>query len=182
MRDLNHSFFMHKALERARQALVEGEFPVGCVLVHDGAVVADGKRVGSRRLQPDELAHAEMAALRHLADLPVDIDRRDIALYCTLEPCMMCFGAIMLNCIGTIVYAYEDVMGGATTFPLSQLTPLYSHNPVKIIGEVLREESLTLFKSFFSRPDNAYWQSSLLARYTLKQPLGRQNSANFRYK
>jgi len=169
---------MQKALQRARRALAEDEFPVGCVLVHGGAVIADGQRAGSGRLQPDELDHAEMIALRRLADLPDNIERRDITMYCTLEPCMMCFGAIMLNRIGTVVYAYEDVMGGATTFPLARLTPLYRHSPVKVIGDVLREESLALFKTFFGRPDNTYWQSSLLASYTLEQPCHRQNGAN----
>ena len=169
---------MQKALQRARRALAEDEFPVGCVLVHREVVIADGQRAGSRRLQPDELDHAEMIALRRLADLPDDIERRDITLYCTLEPCMMCFGAIMLNRIGAVVYAYEDVMGGATTFPLARLTPLYRLNPVEIIGDVLRDQSLALFKAFFSRPDNTYWQSSLLARYTLEQPGHRQNGTN----
>lgn len=169
---------MQKALQRARRALAEEEFPVGCVLVHGGAVIADGQRTGSRHIQPDELDHAEMIALRRLADLSDDIQRRDITLYCTLEPCMMCFGAIMLNRIGTVVYAYEDVMGGATTFPLARLTPLYRQSPVKVIGDVLRDESLALFKSFFSRPDNTYWRSSLLARYTLEQACHCQNDAN----
>jgi len=172
MRNLDHPFFMGKALERARRALDEGEFPVGCVLVHRGTVIADGRRAGSRRQRPDELDHAEMVALRRLSRLPDDIDRGDITLYCTLEPCMMCLGAIMLNRIGTVVYAYEDVMGGAAGFPRDRLTPLYRGNPLRIINNVLREESLTLFKSFFARPDNAYWQSSLLSSYTLAQPPG----------
>ncbi len=169
---------MRKALQQARWALDEGEFPVGCVLVHAGRVIAEGKRAGSRRQKPDELDHAEMVALRNLGRLSDDIDRGGITLYCTMEPCMMCMGAIMLNRIGTLVYAYEDVMGGAAGFPRERLTPLYRLSPVQIIGDVLREESLALFKTFFSRPDNTYWRSSQLARYTLSQPCRLTDSAN----
>ena len=169
---------MRKALQQARRALAEGEFPVGCVLVHAGRVICKGKRAGSQRRKPDELDHAEMVALRNLSRLSDDIDRRDITLYCTMEPCMMCMGAIMLNQIGTVVYAYEDVMGGAAGFPWDRLTPLYRRSPVKVIGDVLRDESLALFKDFFRRPDNAYWRASLLARYTLAQPCRLSDSAN----
>ncbi len=169
---------MQRAIEQARRALEEGEFPVGCVLVHRGAVIADGRRAGSGRRRPDELEHAEIVALRNLNRLADDIAREEITLYSTMEPCMMCLGAIMLNRIGTVVYAYEDVMGGATGFPRRLLTPLYRDSPVEIIGPVLREESLALFQAFFRRPDNVYWRDSLLARYTLRQSRPPEDGAN----
>jgi tRNA(adenine34) deaminase len=81
----------------------------------------------------------------------------------------MCFGALLISGIGTIVYAYEDAMGGGTSCDRSQLPELYHHNGVQIIPGVMRSESLALFKAYFSDPDIDYWRDSYLARYTLAQ-------------
>jgi tRNA(adenine34) deaminase len=82
----------------------------------------------------------------------------------------MCYAALLLNGIHHIVYAYEDVMGGGTSLPLDQLTPLYKGMSVKTVQGVMRAESLALLKSFFSDPRNDYLRNTLLARYTLEQP------------
>lgn len=82
----------------------------------------------------------------------------------------MCYSAIMLAGIGRIVYAYEDAMGGGTSCRLDSLPPLYGQRKPVIIPGVLRKESLALFKSFFSNPDNGYWKDSLLEKYTMAQP------------
>ncbi|MBU1181693.1 MAG: nucleoside deaminase, partial [Proteobacteria bacterium] len=87
----------------------------------------------------------------------------------TMEPCLMCFGAILLSGIGKIVYAYEDVMGGGTGCGIDSLSPLYKNSPVKIIPGILRKESLEIFKAYFSNPSNSYCKGSLLADYTLSQ-------------
>ena len=92
-----------------------------------------------------------------------------------MEPCLMCFGALLIAGIGEIVYAYEDVMGGGTHCDLSQLPKLYSSNPASIVPGIMRAESLALFKTFFSSPDNAYWKNSQLAAYTLAQLPGRHH-------
>ena len=81
----------------------------------------------------------------------------------------MCYATLLLNGIGRIVYAFEDVMGGSTSLSLDKLAPLYRTMNVDIIQHVLREESLSLMKTFFKDPQNSYWQGSLLARYTLEQ-------------
>ena len=84
----------------------------------------------------------------------------------------MCYSAMLLNGIRTFVYAYEDAMGGGTSLQLTGLPPLYQAMApeVRILPHVLRRESLELFKAFFTSPENNYWQSSLLADYTLAQP------------
>ena len=79
----------------------------------------------------------------------------------------MCYSTMILNGIRNIVYAYEDVMGGGTNLPLESLKPLYAKMNVNITPHVLREQSLDLFKKFFSNPENLYWKDSLLANYTL---------------
>ena len=93
----------------------------------------------------------------------------ELTLFCTMQPCLMCFGAIQLSGIKRIVYAYEDVMGGGTSCDISKLAVLYKHRQMVVVSNILRKESLKLFKTFFQNPSNAYWRGSLLAEYTLNQ-------------
>ena len=169
-----HEKFMEMALVEARAALGRNEFPVGCLMVSGGEVVAKGRRQNSQffdsQQSANELDHAEIVALRNLLDTAPDADRSKITVYTTMEPCLMCFSTLLLNNIQTIVYAYEDVMGGGSDLPLHRLKPLYRQKKISLIPHVLRQESLNLFKEFFSSPQNNYWQDSLLAQYTLEQP------------
>ena len=166
---MNDAYFMRKALEQAKTALAAGEFPVGCVIADQADVVANGARSGSAGSHPNELDHAEINALRCLQTLDYDGSAEELTLYSTMEPCLMCFGAAVLNNISRIVYAYEDVMGGGTRCRMGELPPLYANANIHIIPDLMREESLALFKAFFSDPGQTYWQDSLLAQYTLSQ-------------
>ncbi len=166
---MNHRHFMKKALEEAQKALDAGEFPVGCILVHRNTVLATGAREGTRRPGVNEVDHAEMVALRRLARQALEIDPGQITLYVTMEPCLMCFSAAILTGIGRIVYAYEDIMGGGTRCDRSLLSPLYRNHSISIIPNILRKESLSLFRAFFSDRENSYWDRSLLSEYTLNQ-------------
>ena len=165
----DHEHFMRLALEQAQKALDVGEFPVGCLLVRNGKVVAVGKRTHSRNREANELDHAEITALRELFAKKPEIDRSAITCYSTMEPCLMCYTTLLLNGVRHIVYGYEDAMGGGASLDLTTLTPLYQDMEVSITPHVLRKESLTLFKAFFANPQNDYWQESYLARYTLEQ-------------
>ncbi len=165
----DHVHYMQMALDLARTALARDEFPVGCVMIYKGKIIARGTRRGTRKKIPSELDHAEILALRELETLTEAIDRRQITIYATLEPCLMCYGALLISGIGTIVYAYEDAMGGATACDRSGLPDLYKNNGIGIIPGVCRQESLALFKAYFARPGMDYWRGSLLARYTLDQ-------------
>ena len=159
---------MGEALALAERALAEGEFPVGCVMTYDARVVARGGRKGSAGGGLNEIDHAEMVALRGLyAAGPLDPE--GVTVYCTMEPCLMCFAALVLHRIGRIVYAFEDPMGGGADVNRAGLRPLYRDAPISVQGGVRREESLRLFKRFFSDPRNRYWQGSPLAAYTLSQ-------------
>lgn len=162
-----YDYFMQQAIEIAEKALHAGEFPVGCVIEYHGKIIASGYRKGSSGNNPNEIDHAEIITLKELYNYPEKISRHELTIFCTMEPCLMCFGAILLSGIRKIVYAYEDVMGGGTRCPLDQVSPLYRVNPI-IIPNVLRHNSLKLFKTFFSDPNNVYWKGSLLAEYTLQ--------------
>jgi tRNA(adenine34) deaminase len=166
---MNYEHFMAKALDQAREALSAGEFPVGCVMVYQDRILVTGSRRGTSGDFPNEIDHAEMIALKRLTDLKINTDKNRIVLFTTLEPCLMCVGALILSGIGEIVYAYEDIMGGGTNCDLTKLSPLYKNRQISIIPNILRKESLELFKVFFNNPENSYWRGSLLARYTLSQ-------------
>lgn len=164
----DHYRYMRIALEEAKNALDAGEFPVGCVIVLDGEIVATGGRQNSK-IEFSEIDHAEIVAIRNLQRLRPDIDRSRVTLYTTMEPCLMCYSTLLVNNVTKVVYGFEDVMGGGTNLPLKVLNPLYSKLDVEVVPGIMREECLALFKTFFSSETNTYLKGTLLAEYTLKQ-------------
>lgn len=166
---MNDEYFMKKALEQAEAALAAGEFPVGCVLVYGTKILATGARQGTAGDRPNEVDHAEMLALRKMSRLDLTLNPQQVSLFSTLEPCLMCFGALMIGGIGRLVFAYEDAMGGGTGCNTAQLPPLYQESNIEIISGILRGQSLALLKAYFSQAQNNYKKHSLLAAYTLNQ-------------
>jgi tRNA(adenine34) deaminase len=160
---MDYEHFMQKALEEAQAA------PVGCVMVHEKKILVSGARKSTTGDYPNEVDHAEMIALKRLFRLNSKVDLRKVAVFSTLEPCLMCFGALMISGVGKLVFAYEDAMGGATRCDMANMTPLYRSNQMTIIPGILRNESLKLLKTFFSEPQNMYLRGSILATYTLGQ-------------
>lgn len=112
MTDRSDRRFLQRAAELALAAEAEGNLPIGALLVLDGAVVA---AAGNRSLRP--LAHpGRHAEVRALAALPEALVPRlgEITCYTTLEPCLMCFGALVLHRVGRVVFGADDPLGGAT--------------------------------------------------------------------
>ena len=166
---MNDMLFMKKALQLARKALNAGEFPVGCVLAAGDKILVTASRTGTAPDATNEIDHAEVLALKKLADLKNPVDPAAITVYSTLEPCLMCFGALLISGVTDIVYAYEDAMGGGTRCDLSPLPPLYQNLSVAVVPHILRTDSLQLFKTYFSNPQTVYLKKSYLATYTLNQ-------------
>lgn len=162
-----HEQLMDLALDEARAALAAGEFPVGCVMVAGGQVVAKGRRQNSLEGCRNEIDHAEILTLRQLLAERPELDLTTVTVYSTLEPCLMCYSTMLLSGIRSFVWAYEDVMGGGANLPLYMLNTLYAQMKVTLVDRVRREESLHLFQQFFR--SGSYWQDSLLARYTMAQ-------------
>jgi tRNA(adenine34) deaminase len=162
---------MEMALEQAKKAYSRGEFPVGCVIVQAGRVIATGARQGTTRDRPffSEIDHAEIRALKHLEVMDTRFEPEKAVLFSTMEPCLMCYGAIILAGIQKIVYAYEDPMGGGTLCDLKTLPLLYNQCRMDVVPGVLREKSLDLFYEFFNKETNTYWKDSYLEAYTLGQ-------------
>ena len=166
-----NEFFMEIALAQAKKAFAKGEFPVGCVIVQGQEVIATGARQGTNCENSffSEIDHAEIRALKSLeVNARKFIPERSV-LFCTMEPCLMCFAATLLAGIKKIVYAYEDPMGGGTGCDLSIMPPLYKAANMEVVPGVLREKSLDLFYKFFNKETNLYWKDSFLQAYTLEQ-------------
>jgi tRNA(adenine34) deaminase len=139
---------MRAALVEARRATEHGDVPVGAIVVRDGVVIATA---GNQREQiNDPSAHAEVLALRaaaeHLGTWRLD----DCTLYVTLEPCVMCAGAIINARVGTVVFGAPDLKAGAVGSLYNiAADPRLNHEPVVRHG-VLAEESASLLHEFFS--------------------------------
>jgi len=140
--------FMQMALEEARAAGVAGEVPIGCVVVHDGAVVA---RAGNRTLtDADPTAHAEMLAIREAACLLGTERLTDCDLYVTLEPCAMCAGAVSFARIRRLYYAAADPKGGAVDNGVKFFASPTCHHRPEVYGGIAAAAAAALLKNFFS--------------------------------
>jgi tRNA(adenine34) deaminase len=147
MIDSGHEIWMRHALDLARQAEVAGEVPVGCVIVAAGEIIGKGRNSPIERLDPT--AHAEMLALREAAFALGNYRMEDATMYCMLEPCPMCAGALVAARVGTLVFGARDLRFGGvrSKFQIAD-SPLLNHR-VEIIEGVLGAESTALLQQFF---------------------------------
>ena len=139
---------MTQALALAREAADAGEVPVGCVLVAGGEIVGQGRNSPIEKLDPT--AHAEMIALRQGAFALSNYRLGEATLYCTLEPCPMCAGALVAARVRTLVFGARDLRFGGvrTKFQIAD-SPLLNHR-VEVIEGVLGAESTVLLQKFFN--------------------------------
>ena len=139
---------MRIALEEARAALAHGDVPVGALVLRGDEVIA--RRHNERELTNDPTAHAEVLALRDAAAVLGSWRLEECTLVVTLEPCLMCAGALLSSRIGALVYGAADLKAGATASLYSVLTdPRLNHNPPVTHG-VLAGECGQLLTDFFA--------------------------------
>ena len=138
---------MAMALDEARAAGARGEVPVGCVIVHDGAVIASA---GNRTLADrDPTAHAEIIAIR-LAAASLGSERLEACdLYVTLEPCAMCAGAVAFARIRRLYYGAADPKGGAVDNGVKFFASPSCHHRPDVYGGLAEAEAGGLLKEFF---------------------------------
>ena len=146
---VSHEQAMLVALDQARLAAKNGDVPVGAVIVHNGVVIA--ARHNEREATNDPTAHAEVLALRdaaqHLGRWRLD----DCDLVVTLEPCVMCAGALINARVRTLVFGAADLKAGATGSLYNVCTdPRMNHNPTVIQGLESAQSSEILSKFFAS--------------------------------
>ncbi len=140
--------FMAQALDLAREAQAAGEVPVGAVVVKEGVVVGRGYNhpISSR----DPSAHAEMIALRDAAARLGNYRLTGCDLFVTLEPCVMCAGAIMHARIGRVVYGARDPKTGACGSVIDVFGEARLNHQTQVVGEVLPDAAARLLTEFFS--------------------------------
>ena len=141
---MTDEYYMRQALIEARQAAEEGEIPVGAVIVCRDRIIARAHNLTERLT--DVTAHAEMQAITAAAETLGGKYLTDCTLYVTLEPCVMCAGALGWSQISRIVYGAPDPRRGYALF-----APKALHPKTQVVGGILEEESLQLVKDFFSK-------------------------------
>lgn len=142
--------WMRHALALAQQAEVQGEVPVGAVLVaSDGALLAEGWNQPISTCDPS--AHAEIVALRAAARVLGNYRIADATLYVTLEPCIMCAGAMVHARIGRLVYAAADPKSGAVSSLYQLLQDSRLNHQVAVEQGVLAAEASALLRGFFRK-------------------------------
>ena len=139
--------YMTLALEEARAAAAEGEVPVGCVVVHQGNVIARAHNL--RESLQDPTAHAEIVALRQAAKVVGHWRLEGATVYCTVEPCCMCAGALVNARVGRLVYGVADSKSGACGSVLNVPAEPRLNHRFQVLGGVLEEEALELLRRFF---------------------------------
>jgi tRNA(adenine34) deaminase len=139
----NDEYFMRKALEEAQKAFDADEIPVGAVVVANDQIIARAHNF-TEKLN-DVTAHAEMQAITAAADFLGGKYLKGCTMYITLEPCVMCAGALYWSQIDKIVFAASDEKRGAST-----VGELY-HPKTKIVRGVLEEEGKELMLKFFQK-------------------------------
>jgi tRNA(adenine34) deaminase len=140
--------FMQQALEEARSAAAAGEVPIGAVLVRNNEIIA---RANNRTIRDcDPTAHAEIVALRAAARHFANYRMPGSTLYVTLEPCIMCAGAMIQARIERVVYAADDPKGGAARTCFTALSNPALNHQVPFTAGILAGESAALLQSFFA--------------------------------
>ncbi|MCR4304932.1 MAG: tRNA adenosine(34) deaminase TadA [Gallionella sp.] len=141
--------FMRAALELAGQAQAAGEVPVGAVVVRDGVIIGRGFNAPISRHDPS--AHAEMMALRDAAQRLGNYRLADCELFVTLEPCLMCAGAIMHARIARVVYGAGDPKTGACGSVLDAFAEPRLNHHTEVAGGLLAEECGAMLSDFFAK-------------------------------
>lgn len=148
-----HSFtaadisWMQRAMQLARMAALVDEVPVGAVLVLDNQVIGEGFNRPIKNLDPT--AHAEMIALRQGAEKIGNYRLMHSTLYVTLEPCVMCVGALVHARIERLVFGAFDAKAGAVQSALQLLDAKHLNHRVEYAGGLLQEECGALLSEFF---------------------------------
>lgn len=142
----NHNHFMKEALRQAQLAFDADEVPIGAVVVWNERIIARGHN--QVELLKDSTAHAEMITLTSAFNELGSKYLPEATLYVTIEPCLMCCGAMYWSKIGKVVYGAEDIKNG---YRKTTGTNNPFHPKTEIIKGVMAEECVQLMKDFFAR-------------------------------
>ena len=139
----DHSYFMKKAFEEAKYAFFKNEVPVGCVIVNNNDVISRSSNMVE--LLNDSTAHAELIAITSAQNSLNSKNLDNCILYTTLEPCLMCYGAIYWSKINTVVYGASDRKRGFSRHSIDL------DRKINIINGFMEKESKELLDRFFKK-------------------------------
>ena len=140
--------FMEEAIKEAKKAFEKDEPPVGAVIVKDGDIIARGHNL--RESLQDPTAHAEMLAIKAAAAKLGRWRLSDCVIYVTLEPCIMCAGAMVLARLERLVYGAHDPKAGAVGSLMNLVSDERLNHQIEVTSGVLAAESGALLREFFS--------------------------------
>lgn len=144
---MSHEMFMEAAIEQARRGVEAGEVPIGAVLVVNGAIVARAYNQPITAVDPT--AHAEVLVLREAARAAGNYRLTDAVVYVTLEPCLMCVGALVHARVREVVYGAAEPKTGALVSTIRALESPGLNHRFAFTGGVLEEQCRTLVQEFF---------------------------------
>ncbi len=142
-----HEVYMRRALSEARAARDENEVPVGAIIVKDGKVIASAHN--QRETLHDPTAHAEMIAITQAAQALEDWRLEGCVLYVTLEPCIMCSGAILQARIPTVVFGAQDPKAGGVSSMFKLLSDNRLNHRCELVSGILAPECGEILSLFF---------------------------------
>lgn len=146
---MDDPIFMGRALEQARVAMAEGEVPVGAVVVRDSQVIAVGHNAPIGKHDPT--AHAEISALRAAATVLGNYRLDDCELFVTLEPCVMCAGAMLHARLKRVVFGAPDPKTGAAGSVVDLFSDTRLNHQTQVQGQVLADECSDMLQAFFKQ-------------------------------
>jgi len=149
IKDANDEAWMRRAIALAHKAEEVGEVPVGAIIVKDNECIAEGYNLPIKNSDPT--AHAEIVAIREASQHVKNYRLIDMTLFVTLEPCVMCMGAIQHARIKRIVFGAVDEKRGAICSALSLTKADYANHHVEWTGGVLAAECSQLLTGFFKK-------------------------------
>jgi tRNA(adenine34) deaminase len=139
--------FMQEALDQAKLAAMAGEVPVGAVLVRDGKIISTGFNQPITNSDPS--AHAEMMALRAAAQVELNYRLPGTTLYVTLEPCIMCAGAMLHARVERVVFGATDPKTGAAGSVLNVFSEKQINHQTQVEGGIMDDECGQVLRDFF---------------------------------
>lgn len=145
---MDDAYFMRLALDEALKALERSDVPIGAIAVRDGEVI--GRGYNARERDQDPTAHAEMMALREAARVVGHWRLEGVTLYCTLEPCAMCAGAMVLARLPRLVYATTDPKAGAGGSIMNILQHPQLNHQVEVSSGLMADEAARYIRAFFA--------------------------------
>jgi tRNA(adenine34) deaminase len=140
--------FMREALRLAREGQASGEVPIGAVVVMAGRIAGRGWNSPIRASDPT--AHAEILALREAARASGNYRLEDATLYCTLEPCVMCAGALVSARVGRLVFGTRDLRFGGVRSKFRLADSELMNHQVQVVEGVLAFDCVELLREFFA--------------------------------